>query len=89
MTTFIPVPPGRPGTARVEYLANREETEDMLAKGYSVRMVFEHLKEQGRITCGYSAFCDYVRGRGRPKHDRKTTKGRIMQAPTTEHFNTR
>jgi hypothetical protein len=58
----------------MEYLANREETEAMLAKGYSVRMVWEHMTEQGRITCGYSAFCDYVRGRGRRKHGRKAQK---------------
>ncbi len=71
------VTPGRPGSARVEFFACREEVETMLAKGYSVRMVYEHLKEQGRLTCGYSAFCDYVRGGGKRKHSRK------MRLPTS------
>ena len=52
----------RPYSARVEYLACREDVEAMLAKGYSIRLTYESMKEQGRVTCGYSAFCDYVRG---------------------------
>ena len=84
MTLPFRVEAGRHGTARVEYLANREETEAMLARGYSVLMVYERLKGQGRITCGYSAFCDYVRGRGSRKHGRKAAKIRNMQTPTTD-----
>ena len=55
----------RPYSARVEYLACREEVETMLAKGYSVRLAYEAMRGQGRVTCGYSAFCDYVRGGGK------------------------
>ena len=66
--------PGRPGSARVEYFACREDVEAMLARGYSAQMVYEHMKEQGRITCGYSAFCDYVRGGGKRKHSRSVKK---------------
>lgn len=65
------VTPGLPGSARVEYSACREDVEAMLAKGYSVRMVYERMQELGRVSCGYSAFCDYVRGGGKRLHSRK------------------
>lgn len=69
--SYIPkVPSGRPSAARVEYLACQEEVEAMLAKGYSVKMVYEAMKDQGRVTCSYSAFCDYVRGGGKRKHSK-------------------
>lgn len=70
------VTPGRPGSARVEYFACREEVEALLAKGYSVRLVYESMKEQERVTCGYSAFCDYVRGNGKRLHSKKKEKPR-------------
>ena len=64
---------GRPYSARVEFFACREDVEAMLAKGYSARMAYEAMKKQGRVTCGYSAFCDYVRGGGKRLHSRKKT----------------
>ena len=64
------ITPGTPGAARVEYIACREDVEAMLAKGYSARMAFEAMKVQGRMTCSYSAFCDYVRGGGKRKHSK-------------------
>ncbi len=64
------VTPGMSCAARVGYRACQQDVEAMLAKGYSARMAYEHLKEQGRLTCGYSAFCDYVRGGGKRKHGR-------------------
>lgn len=70
----------RPYAARIEYFACRENVEDMLAKGYSARMAYEAMKEQGRVTCSYSAFCDYVRGGGKRLHSRK--KGKPKAAPT-------
>ena len=70
------IQPGKSGSARVEYCACREDVEAMLAKGYSVRMIYEHFQEQGRITCGYSAFCDYVRGQGKRKHAKGGKKPR-------------
>ena len=68
--------PGRPCSARVEYFACREDVEAMLTKGYSVRMVYESMAEQGRVTCSYSAFCDYVRGGGKRLHSKKMEKPR-------------
>ena len=61
----------RPYSARPEYHACREEVEAMLAKGYSIRLAYESMKEQGRVTCGYSAFCDYVRGGGKRVHSKR------------------
>ena len=65
------ITPGRPGSARVEYFACRAEVEAMLQQGYSVQMSSECMKEQGRVTCSYSAFCDYVRGNGKRMHSIK------------------
>ena len=64
----IAIKAGTSGAARVEYFACREDVEAMLAKGYTARAVYEHMKEQGRVTCSYSAFGDYVRGNGKRKH---------------------
>lgn len=81
------ITPGRPGSARVEFFACRDEVETMLAKGYSVRMVYEHLKEQGRLTCGYSAFCDYVRGGGKRKHSHPhSSKSRLPTSAQKQRF---
>jgi hypothetical protein len=55
----------------VQFLAAQAEIEDMLAKGYSVQMVYEHLQEQGRCACSYSTFCDYARGKGKRMHSSK------------------
>ena len=63
--------PGTSCAPRVEYRACQPDVEVMLAKGYSIRMVYEHLKEEGRVSCSYSAFCDYVRGNGTRKHSRR------------------
>lgn len=70
------VTPGRPGAARVEYLACREDVEALFAQGYSVRLAYEQMQEQGRVTCSYSAFCDYVRGKGTRLHAKKKQQPR-------------
>jgi hypothetical protein len=79
----IAIKPGRPGSARVEYYACREDVEAMLAKGHTARAAYEYMKEQGRVTCSYSAFCDYVRGKGKRKHStsKKKRQGQL-QTPT-------
>jgi hypothetical protein len=74
MTLPFPVKKGKPGAARVEYRACREDVEAMLAQGYTARTVYEHMKNQGRMTCSYSAFCDYVRGGGKRKHTPRRSK---------------
>jgi len=71
MTDTFFVTPGRPYSARIYYYACREDVEAMLAKGYNIRNVYDHMKEQGRFSCGYSAFCDYVRGGGKRLHSKR------------------
>lgn len=63
--------PGTPGAARVEYYACREDVEAMIAKGYNAKNAYDAMKEQGRVTCSYSAFCDYVRGGGKRLHSKR------------------
>ncbi len=60
----------RPYEARVEYRAVQGEVENKLAEGYSIRIVYEQLTVAGRLTIGYSSFCDYVRGKGERRHVR-------------------
>lgn len=71
MSSKPEVTPGKPGSARVEYFACREDVEAMIAKGYNAMMIYEHMKKEGRVTCSYSAFCDYVRGGGKRLHSKK------------------
>lgn len=71
MSSKPTVIPGTSCAARVEYRACRQDVEAMLARGYSIRMVYEHMKEEGRVSCSYSAFCDYVRGNGVRKHSKR------------------
>ena len=70
--------PGTSCAPRVEYRACQPDVEVMLAKGYSIRMVYEHLKEEGRVSCSYSAFCDYVRGSGKRLHSRKKGAPKVL-----------
>jgi hypothetical protein len=46
--------------------------EALFVKGYSVIMAYEKMKEEGRFSCGYSAFCDYARGNGKRRHSKKS-----------------
>jgi hypothetical protein len=86
MTLPFPVEPGRPGAARVEYRACKEDVEVLLAKGYSYRMAWEEMAAQGRVRCSYSAFCDYVRGQGKRRHGRKkTTLNALRQRSATNN----
>jgi len=71
MTLPFPVESGRPGSARGEYRACKEDVEAMLAKGYSYRMAWEEMTARGRVKCSYSAFCDYVRGQGKRQHGKR------------------
>lgn len=64
MSSKPKVTPGRSGSARVEYYACREEVEALLAQGFNAKNIYDDLKEQGRVTCGYQAFYDHTRKRG-------------------------
>jgi len=87
MTLPFPVEKGRPGAARVEYRACKEDVEALLAKGYSYRMAWEEMQQQGRVQCSYSAFCDYVRGNGKREHSTGPKKQQAQhrtQAPALQ-----
>jgi hypothetical protein len=58
----------------MEYYACHEDVEALLAKGYSARLAYEAMQEQNRVTCSYSAFCDYVRGGGKRLHSSSKKK---------------
>ena len=75
MNLAFTVEPGRPGSARVEYRACKEDVEAMLAKGYSYRMAWEEMTAQGQVRSSYSAFCDYVRGKGKRQHGQRKKTG--------------
>ena len=79
--TQTPTPtPRKAYTARAEYFACRDDVETMLHQGYSIRMAYERMKEENRITCSYSAFCDYVRGSGKRLHSRKKGTPKVPMA---------
>lgn len=80
MTEKPEVITGMPGAARVEYYACREDVEAMIAQGYTARYIYDHMKKRGRVTCSYSAFCDYVRGGGKRQHS-KNKKSTMPKAP--------
>lgn len=81
MSTKSTIITGTPGAARVEYFACRVDVETLLARGYSARMAYEQMREQGRVTCSYSAFCDYVRGGGKRKHSSGRKKPKPPMRP--------
>jgi hypothetical protein len=67
----------KPYEARVEYRAVQTEAETLLAAGHSIHAVYEQLTAAGRLTLCYSAFCDYVRGKGERRHK---NRGQTPQA---------
>jgi hypothetical protein len=58
----------RPSFARIEFRAVQALVEQRLAEGYSIKLIFEELAEAGRLTMGYTSFCDYIRGGGVRRH---------------------
>jgi hypothetical protein len=77
----IAIKPGTSGAARVEYYACREDVEALLVQGHTARAIYKHMKGQGRVTCSYSAFCDYVRGNGKRKHSTDRRKRQAQHQP--------
>ncbi len=48
------------GQARVEFIALKQEIQDLLAQGHTNRSVHGSLFAAGRITMSYAMFCRYV-----------------------------
>ena len=50
----------RRSMARVEFLSCTESIEDMLQQGFSKQLIYEDLKEKGRVTMAYVTFCKLI-----------------------------
>lgn len=50
----------RRSMARVEFLCCTESIEAMLQQGFSKRLIYERLKEEGRISMAYVTFCKLI-----------------------------
>lgn len=53
----------RPGLARVEFYAVRQEAVELLKQGHTYTSAFEVLKKAGKITMSYWVFLSYATGR--------------------------
>ena len=52
--------PMRRSMARVEFLCCTKSIEAMLQQGFSKRLIYEDLKEKGRISMAYVTFCKLI-----------------------------
>ena len=50
----------RRGMARVEFLACMDTVESMLGEGFSKQLIYERLKEAGRISMAYVTFAKLI-----------------------------
>lgn len=50
----------RRNMARVEFFACMETVESMLRQGFSRQLIYERLKEEGRISMAYVTFCKLI-----------------------------
>ena len=58
MKAGIPV---RRSMARVEFLANKEMIDALLAQGFSKKLIHERLISEGRSSMHYITFCEFIR----------------------------
>ncbi len=68
----------RPGLARVEFFAVREDVMALLNQGHTYASAYDRLKGAGKISMSYSAFRNYVHTRS-PKL-KKRQHGRLLPA---------
>jgi hypothetical protein len=65
--------------ARVEFLACKPEIEKLRSEGFSIAVIFEKLKENGKIAMGYNTFCKYIKG-PIPKHKKPAPPAPLAQS---------
>lgn len=53
------------GMAHVEYVALKPQIDEMLMKGYNIKMAYNALKEKGLVTMTYAAMYENVTRAGR------------------------
>lgn len=70
--------------ARIEYLACLPEVKKLAESGARIQMIYDELKENGKITMSYPSFCRYASGRMPgvegivPIRSRKRRKGALV-----------
>jgi len=69
-------PPNQKTRNRAAFLANIEEIRQALDNGWSVKDIWEALKEDGRIPFGYQAFLGYVK---RLIRNQPATRGKTVE----------
>lgn len=69
-TRAIARQPTRSGRNRAVFLAIRDEVEKAMEDGWSVRMIWQTLVEEGKIDVSYNSFLSYVKRliKTRPAH---------------------
>lgn len=77
---------GSSGRNRVEFLRAKNDIQAALDEGWSGRMIWEQLRDEGRIRFGHSAFAKYVRTliQGKPALGtprRSEAKSPVVAAP--------
>lgn len=72
----------RPGLARVEFFAVRQEVMALLSQGHTYASAYDRLKEAGKISMSYSAFRNYVHARSRQKPEAEDAAARTPPAGT-------
>ncbi len=82
----------RPGLARVEFFAVREDVMALLTQGHTYASAYDQLKDAGKISMSYSAFRNYVHNRSRsnlePRHGNKPAKRENDMESTAEAAST-
>lgn len=76
-----PAAQGRHDRHTVAFLAVRADVEAAIGAGYSVRTVWEHLREMGKVTCRYESFLRHVRIHIRQN---KVTPGKAVSPGTAQ-----
>ncbi len=63
---------------KIFIIANRTEIQKTLDHGYGVKAIWETLKKEGRIECGYSRFCQKLKKYLVPKANNSSVEERIQ-----------
>lgn len=71
----------RSGMARVEFFAVRQEVEELLAQGHTLRLAYEHLFKLKKISMAYDSFRRHVKGAPKKATPNKTPEVSAPSAP--------
>lgn len=71
----------RKGEARIQFIACQDLIRDLRDKGYDLRMIYERLRGENRITMSYSGFYDNVSRRRSLKGHERSSVAPNLPAP--------